>query len=169
MEANARRAFAVLRTAIFTVVPYVVGIWLPVRVHWAYTLPTDTSASRLFDVILGLVFLIGGIALYCWCAWDFAVKGFGSPAPIDAPRTLVVAGPYRHVRNPMYLAVLIVIASQAISWRSFPTLIYLVFIACWFELFVIVYEEPHLRRVFGTQYENYSRSVNRWLPRLSAK
>src|SRR5690242_5739579 len=111
MEANARRTFAVLRTAIFTVVPYVVGIWLPIRVHWAYTLPTDTGALGLFDIICSQVLLILGIALYCWCAWDFAVKGFGSPAAIDAPRTLVVAGPYRHVRNPMYLAVLIVTAS----------------------------------------------------------
>src|SRR5690606_6299321 len=63
------------------------------------------------------LFAVGG-ALYAACVWDCAHHGRGTPAPIDAPRRLVVSGPYRVVRNPMYVAVLAVLAGQALWWRS---------------------------------------------------
>jgi len=104
-----------------------------------------------------------------WCAWDFAETGLGTPAPIDEPHVLIVKGLYRYVRNPMYVGVGCLIASRALFWQSFPVLIYLIFVATCFHLFVIAYEEPHLKRVFGAEYEEYCRRVHRWLPRITAK
>jgi protein-S-isoprenylcysteine O-methyltransferase Ste14 len=116
--------------------------------------------------ILSEVVLFVGAVLYFWCAWDFATKGLGTPAPIDAPKNLVISGPYRYVRNPMYFAVLCPIASQAISWQSRPIVIYLIFVAACFHLFVLVYEEPKLSRLFGAQYEEYCRRVPLWIGRV---
>ena len=67
----------------------------------------------------------------------------------------------------MYLGVSCLIISQAMRWASLPILIYLVFVANCFHLFIVFYEEPHLRRVFGDQYEDYRRHVPRWIPRLT--
>ena len=159
-----------LKTGIFTVlVPFVVGLWLPYRVHWAYTLPTDVLGGNLLGYLIGYLFLVLGAAIYLWCAWDFAVTGLGTPAPIDAPRVLVIKGLYRYVRNPMYVGVLCLIASQALFWRSYPILVYMIFIVACFHLFVIAYEEGHLKHVFGEQYEEYCKRVPRWLPRLRAR
>ena len=168
MRVDAQQAWALVKTAIFTViVPYTVGFWLPVRVHRAYTVPSDTGGGLpLYAAICGYPVLSAGVALYLWCAWNFAVRGRGTPAPIDAPRILVVQGPYRYVRNPMYVAVLALVASRAILWRSSPILVYLAFVATCFHLFIMVYEEPRLRSSFGSQYEDYCRRVHRWLPRL---
>jgi protein-S-isoprenylcysteine O-methyltransferase Ste14 len=166
-----REAFGpMVKTAIFTLlVPFVVGWWLPYRVHWTYTIPTDTGGMSLWPALASYPFLAMGVAIYFWCAWDFAVTGLGTPAPIDAPKVLVATGLYRYVRNPMYVGVAFLIISQAISWRSYPIVVYLIFIvACFYEL-VIAYEEPHLKRVFGEQYEQYCLRVPRWLPRFRSK
>ena len=104
--------------------------------------------------------------MYLWCAWDFAVKGMGTPAPIDAPKKLVVNGLYRFVRNPMYLGVFCLILSQAMTRYSRPIPVYFVFVGVCFHLFIVLYEEPHLRKVFGREYEDYCRHVRRWIPRL---
>jgi protein-S-isoprenylcysteine O-methyltransferase Ste14 len=96
------------------------------------------------------------------------VKGLGTPAPIDAPKNLVVNGLYRFVRNPMYVGVLCLIASRAVYFWSFAVVLYLVFVATCVELFIVLYEEPHLRRVFGEQYLEYCKNVPRWIPRLRA-
>jgi protein-S-isoprenylcysteine O-methyltransferase Ste14 len=159
-----------VKTAIFTLfVPFVVGLWVPYRVHWAYTMPTDVLGGNMWWQFSSYPFLALGLAIYLWCAWDFAVTGLGTPAPIDEPRVLIVKGLYRHVRNPMYVGVSCLIASRALFWQSFSVLIYLIFIAACFQLFVIAYEEPHLKRVFGAEYEEYCRRVPRWLPRFRMK
>jgi protein-S-isoprenylcysteine O-methyltransferase Ste14 len=93
------------------------------------------------------------------------VKGLGTPAPIDAPKHLVVNGLYRFVRNPMYVGVFCVIVSRAIFCRSLPILFYLILFMVCANLFVQLYEEPHLRSVFGEQYIDYCHRVSRWLPR----
>jgi len=168
MSPNAQKAFALLKTGIFTLlVPGTVAFYVPYlledRAHsW---LATPESAWQ----ILGLLPLAAGVAMYLWCAWDFAVTGRGTPLPIDAPRVLIVKGLYRYVRNPMYVGVLSAILGLAIWSASLTVLIY--FVCVWMAMFVFVmfYEEPHLRRVFGEQYEDYCGRVNRWLPKLPAK
>jgi protein-S-isoprenylcysteine O-methyltransferase Ste14 len=96
----------------------------------------------------------------------FAVRGVGTPAPVSPPRHLVVTGLYRHVRNPMYVAVVSVILGQALLLGDVQVLGYglLVWLAC--HLFVIGYEEPTLRRSFGAEYEAFSANVPRWIPRV---
>jgi protein-S-isoprenylcysteine O-methyltransferase Ste14 len=113
----------------------------------------------------GVVPIALGAGLYVWCAWVFATVGRGTPGPWDAPRRLVAVGPYRWVRDPIYLAALAVILGEAWLFRSSGLLVYAIEAAIVCHLFVVGYEEPTLRRRFGDSYETYRRSVNRWVPR----
>lgn len=151
-----------VKTVIFTLVmPGTVGVYVPQALrHGGAELP---AAVR----ILGLVLVACGAVIYLWCAWDFTSKGLGTPAPIDAPRVLVVQGLYRFTRNPMYVGVSAVILGQATYYGSRTVMIYLCFVVLAFYLFVRFYEEPTLRRLFGEQYDDYRRRVPRWIFRLS--
>jgi protein-S-isoprenylcysteine O-methyltransferase Ste14 len=100
------------------------------------------------------------------CVFEFARSGRGTLSPVDAPRHLVVRGLYRYVRNPMYLAVTMVVLGEALVAGSVRLLVYW---AIWFlgaNLFVIGYEEPTLRKRFGASYEEYMRHIGRWVPSL---
>ena len=110
--------------------------------------------------------LVAGTSTYLWCLWDFATFGRGTPAPIDAPKRLVVRGLYRYVRNPMYIGVLLVVIGWALYFASSVLLGYTAAIGLAFHLFVALYEEPALRKAFGAEYERYSSEVNRWVPRF---
>ncbi len=114
---------------------------------------------------VGLVAAALGLALALWCVLTFALVGRGTPAPFDPPRRLVVRGPYRFVRNPMYIGAAIALAGAALFYRSLPLLGYLALFLLVTHLFVCVYEEPTLRRAFGAEYEAYCRRVRRWWPR----
>jgi protein-S-isoprenylcysteine O-methyltransferase Ste14 len=114
----------------------------------------------------GLALPVGvlGAGVYAWCVWDFASRGRGTPAPIDPPRTLVVSGPYRYVRNPMYCGVLLVLLGQVLYFASRPLLLYTLAWLGVVHLFVVLYEEPALRRRFDASYEEYRKAVRRWIP-----
>ena len=112
----------------------------------------------------GLLLLVVGLLIYCWCVWDFATFGRGTPAPIDAPKHLVVRGLYRHMRNPMYVSVLLVIFGWGVLYADLFVLLYCFCVAICFQLFVVLYEEPLLQELFGAEYAEYRASVNRWLP-----
>lgn len=169
MSRASQIAWVLFKTAIFTIcVPFVVGIWIPSRIYSGMQQAPDVfefiSPSRWF--LSGFLF-ISGTLIYLWCAWDFSVKGMGTPAPIDAPKKLVVNGLYRFVRNPMYLGVSLLILAQALLYQSLAIFYYwsLFFVAA--SLFVLLYEEPHLKKVFGKEYNDYCQNVRRWIPRLS--
>jgi len=108
-----------------------------------------------------------GVAILLKCAWDFAVVGLGTPAPIDPPKSLVVNGLYRFVRNPMYVGVALVLFSEAVLFSSLTLLEYALLVGGFFSLFVLSYEEPTLRKKFGTSYQEYCQAVPRWIPRLT--
>jgi protein-S-isoprenylcysteine O-methyltransferase Ste14 len=112
-----------------------------------------------------LVVIAAGVALYLWCVWVFAVVGRGTPGPWDAPRRLVAVGPYRWVRNPIYISALVVVLGEAWLFLSVPLLRYAFEMALVCHLFVISYEERTLRRRFGDDYAVYRRTVSRWIPR----
>jgi len=156
----------IVKTAIFTlVVPGTVALVVP---HLLRKPVLDIWR----EAIPGLLLFLVGIIVYLWCAWDFVSKGLGTPAPIDAPRVLVVKGLYRYSRNPMYVGVLSMIIGQAWVYKSPAVAWYACFVMLAFMLFVRLYEEPTLRRLFGAQYEEYCRRVPRWilpLPRSVAK
>ena len=108
--------------------------------------------------------LILGSALLIWCVRDFFAAGGGTLAPWDPPKHLVAVGPYRYVRNPMYLAVLSVVGGWALLYWSVALVIYLLVLMVGFHLRVVLHEEPWLRRQFGAEWENYASRVSRWLP-----
>ncbi len=101
--------------------------------------------------------------------WDFASFGKGTPAPIDAPKKLVIRGLYRFTRNPMYLGMLMVILAWAVLFQAAGLAVYPVMVAVGFHTFIRLYEEPHLKREFGSEYSAYTAQVGRWLPRLPRK
>lgn len=115
---------------------------------------------------LGALFIAAGAAVVVECFLRFAIKGRGTPAPIAPTRQLVASGLYRHVRNPMYVGVVLAILGQALLFRSLALLQYAVFVWLAFFAFVLLYEEPALRRQFGAEYERYRANVPRWWPRL---
>lgn len=136
-----------VRNLLFTlVVPGAGAVWMP---WWVLTRFDPTAAAAAWPALLVIAL---GAALYLWCVWMFAVVGRGTPGPWDAPRRVVVTGPYRWVRNPIYLAALLVVLGEAWLFLSLPLLIYATAMAILFHLFVIGYEERTLRRRFGDAY-----------------
>ena len=117
--------------------------------------------------IAGMIMGAAGAALALWCILTFAVVGKGTPAPFDPPRRLVVRGPYRFVRNPMYVGAGLALAGAALFYRSLAVLGYTALFFVNTHLFVLFYEEPTLRRTFGEEYEAYRRRVGRWWPTRS--
>jgi protein-S-isoprenylcysteine O-methyltransferase Ste14 len=116
-----------------------------------------------------MIIIAAGAAIAVWCIFTFAFVGHGTPAPLDPPRQLVIRGPYRFVRNPMYIGAGMTLAGAALFYGPLSILIYagVFFVAT--NLFVVLYEERTLRRTFGSDYEAYCRRVRRWLPRQNTK
>ena len=119
--------------------------------------------------VAGIAVAAGGAAIAVWCILSFAVVGRGTPAPFDPPRRLVVRGPYAVVRNPMYIGAGLTLAGASLFYRSLPLLGYTVAFFAVTHLFVVMYEEPTLRRTFGADYETYGRLVGRWWPRRGVR
>lgn len=105
-----------------------------------------------------------GVSALLWCVRDFYVSGRGTLAPWDPPKRLVVVGLYRFVRNPMYVAVLMILVGWSLLYRSWLLLAYAIVVATVFHLRVVLYEEPWLKRQFGTEWDHYAARVPRWLP-----
>jgi protein-S-isoprenylcysteine O-methyltransferase Ste14 len=118
--------------------------------------------------VLALVPLVFGVSILLRCIWDFAASGRGTLAPVDPPTALVVRGLYRYVRNPMYVGVLVILISEAWLFDSRALLLYAAGCFVVVHAFVLLYEEPHLRRKFGGAYVSYCQKVNRWVPRKPA-
>jgi len=155
-----------LRTLIFTII--VPGFWTVAMPYWM--LPRGVRLELRGASLLGLPLIAAGVALYVATAfWGFALRGKGTPAPIDPPKKLVVEGPYRVVRNPMYWAVACVMMGEALAFRSMALAELAIAFFAGTILFVLLYEEPTLRRKFGAEYEAYCRRVPRWLPRFRNK
>jgi protein-S-isoprenylcysteine O-methyltransferase Ste14 len=116
--------------------------------------------------LLGLIPAAAGLALMLWCVLLFATAGGGTPAPVDPPVRLVIRGPYRIVRNPMYLGVFLLLLGEAVLWGSPGILFYAAGVTAAFHCFIVAYEEPGLRVRFGREYEAYRERVPRWFPAL---
>ena len=151
-----------LKTILFMLL--VPGLLLGAMPIWL--VQTDTALFS-FSVFRWLAIPFWGIgtAVMLWCAWAFTVRGHGTPSPTDPPKELVVSGMYRYVRNPIYLGVLAVFVGYVLWHPSRASLLCPVLVAVSAHLFVIFYEEPHLRKAFGGAYEEYCKSVPRWIPR----
>lgn len=115
--------------------------------------------------LCGVAVTLAGAVLAVWCILAFIVQGRGTPAPFDPPRRLVMQGPYQYVRNPMYLGAGLALGGASLVYRSLGLLAYTVGFLLVLHFFVVMYEEPTLIRLFGTEYEDYRRRVRRWFPK----
>lgn len=158
--------FALFRTLLFvTIFMGFTLVYLPARVLSASGIVRPAAIGGV--QILGLVVAVLGTVLLLWCVLDFAVIGKGTPAPFDPPRSLITQGPYRFVRNPMYIGAATLLGGAAIFYQSRPLLMYEFGFLLICHLFVVIYEEPALTRKFGQDYEMYRQHVKRWWPRKS--
>jgi len=153
-----------LKSLLFLVVaPGMVAGYIPLGLlRWGSKIETGIFATLAFPL-----WLIGGVILL-WSFWNFLNEGRGTPAPIDPPKELVAAGFYRYVRNPMYVGIFAINFGYFLwfGYLNLLTYTFIVFLA--FHTFVILYEEPTLRRKFGAAYEEYCKRVPRWIPRLKS-
>lgn len=110
-----------------------------------------------------------GFAVALRCVWDFGATGHGTPAPIAPPRRLVVVGFYRYTRNPMYVGFAAGWIGLWVVFGHFNLILAysVALVALGVHLFVLLYEEPTLRKKFGRDYDEYCRNVRRWLPRVT--
>jgi protein-S-isoprenylcysteine O-methyltransferase Ste14 len=165
MTAGARAPYsAVVGTIVFTIcVPgTVIGLGPFLLSRWTFQPPFLGSMVTRW---LGTALLVVAAPVFFDFLVRFVREGHGTPAPVAPPQRLVVGGVFRRVRNPGYLAVLSLLVGQALLFGSLAVLAYAAVVAVAFHLFVVLYEEPTLRRQFGAEYEAYCRDVPRWLPR----
>lgn len=127
--------------------------------------PATMGAFQYAGIVVGAT----GLGLALWCIWNFAMRGRGTPFPADAPRELVVNGPYRFVRNPMYVGGAALIAGSAVYLQSAAFALYAIGFFALTCIVVLLYEEPHLSSVFGESYARYKASTPRWIPRIGGR
>ena len=126
----------------------------------------DTETVWLPVRVVGALLLAAGVAAVVTAFARFVTEGIGTPAPVAPPERLVVGGLYRHVRNPMYVAVMAAIAGQGLVLGRPVLLVYAAAFGLVTFAFVRIYEEPNLQRRFGADYEAYRRAVPGWWPRI---
>jgi protein-S-isoprenylcysteine O-methyltransferase Ste14 len=146
----------------FVAAPGVVAGLVPWLLTDRYRLPLSTVSG---SIPVGWVLIVAAAALLIHCFARFALEGLGTPAPVAPTERLVIGGIYRHVRNPMYVAVLSIILGQALLFSSWLLVAYAAVAATAMVAFVKLYEEPTLARRYGAEYEAYRRAVPGWLPR----
>jgi protein-S-isoprenylcysteine O-methyltransferase Ste14 len=160
-----RRILAIAGSAIFLVMaPGIVVVYIPWLIC-GWHVETPLAGFLSFRIFGGLLIAVG-LSMLLDSFARFAFRGLGTPAPVFPTRHLVVSGLYCYVRNPMYLAVSSLIVGQGLVFGDVRLLEYGVAVGTAFYLFVLVYEEPALRKTFGSEYEEYCMKVNRWLPRM---
>jgi protein-S-isoprenylcysteine O-methyltransferase Ste14 len=158
------RTFVLARAATYATLFIGLGlVFVPGRIlaSSAVVRPAGLGVAQ----VAGIAVAPAGGALALWGIAAFALVGKGTPAPFDPPRKLVVQGPYRYVRNPLYIGAALALSGAALFYGSIPMWGYV-------GLFVLVthglvawYEEPILERLFGDDYRAYGARVRRWLPR----
>lgn len=152
----------ILKTILFTIlVPGTVAVLVPRWLLGGFTAPENGLLTWL-----GILIILAGTAVYFVCAWEFAVRGLGTPAPIAPTKFLVTTALHRYVRNPMYSGVAMVILGESVLFRSAHLVEYAALMLLIAHVFVVLYEEPTLQRTFGESYEEYRRTVPRWIPRI---
>ncbi|MEU4223217.1 isoprenylcysteine carboxylmethyltransferase family protein [Nonomuraea sp. NPDC026600] len=162
-----RRTPAAVGSAIFfAAVPGTVAVLVPWWItHWEAHTPFPGGIMIPIRVAGGLLAL-AGLAVLIHAFTRFVVEGLGTPLPAAPPERLVVGGLYRHVRNPMYVAVLVAVLGQALLLAQPSLLVYALVVLVPVVSFVRWYEEPTLHRLFGAEYDRYRAAVPGWWPRL---
>ena len=137
-------------------------VYLPGRIlAWSDVHPTRAPGLLGWA---GAALAALGVVPMAWSFLTFVFRGKGTAAPFDPPRHLVAVGPYRHVRNPMYLGAALWLLGVALHHASPWLGGYLILFLAWAHLFVRYFEEPRLARRFGDEYQAYAARVRRWIP-----
>jgi protein-S-isoprenylcysteine O-methyltransferase Ste14 len=150
------------RAIVALVLPVLVDVVVPALLLRGSGGRFDAGAFRV--VGLPLV-LLGAWLLFDSVFLRFAHEGRGTLAPLDPPRFVVRGGAYRVVRNPMYVANVAIVFGGGLLFESWYLFVWGAVVLAAFHVFVVAYEEPTLRRLFGADYDAYCRGVGRWLPR----
>ena len=152
-----------LRATLWTVLfPGVVAGYIPWRFFGVGgAAPAGVAGyAGLFVGAIGVVILLFAIV-------EFARQGRGTLSPADPPTRLVIAGPYRYVRNPMYAAVLFILAGEVLVSGHVGLALYAAAFFVITSTFIAGFEEPYLERTFGAEYVDYKANVPRWIPRTT--
>jgi protein-S-isoprenylcysteine O-methyltransferase Ste14 len=157
------KSFTILRGLVYSAAFVWLWTWLAIQVRsfdgmLPLSLPTWLRP-------LGLAVAAGGALLAGTCIAAFVTKGRGTPAPFDPPQEFVASGPYRYVRNPMYVGAAAAILGAGLAVPSLSIVLFTFAFLLIMHLFVVVYEEPALADKFGASYQRYRSSVHRWLIR----
>lgn len=153
----------VLRNLFFTILqPGVVVGLIP---YWILGRNFSDTFKEPFTLLqyAAIVLFATGLAILLYCIGLFAVKGKGTLSPADETKRLVISGLYKHSRNPMYIGVTLMLVAEAIFFSSASLWIYTAIVFLCFNLFIILHEEPRLKRDFGAEFDHYRKSVRRWL------
>lgn len=161
------RLFTAFRAVVFASGFVYLWWWVALRVRpfdgqFALALPAWVSAP-------GVALMSLGGSLAALCIGVFVVRGHGTPALFDAPRKFVATGPYRYVRNPMYLGGFAVLAGFGLVLKSGSVALFALVWLGLVHLFVVLFEEPALKLRFGAPYEAYCSAVPRWVPTFRSK
>jgi len=122
--------------------------------------------DRIVFKVIGLVFLISGLALFVWTVYLFWAFGKGTLAPWTPTQKLIIRGPYKYCRNPMISGVLFVLLGETFFLNSVNILIITGAFFIINAIYFILKEEPDLYKRFGKDYEAYKKSVPRWIPKF---
>jgi protein-S-isoprenylcysteine O-methyltransferase Ste14 len=157
------KALVVLPGTVLVLVPTLILSFTGIGARTAA--PTFTGLVCFW---LGLLSAAAGFGLASWSVTLFWKRGQGTPAPWEPPRKLVVAGPYRHVRNPMITGVVLMLAAEALFFRSWGLAAWGAVFFLGNALYFLLVEEPGLEKRFGNDYRAYMANVPRWFPRRRA-
>jgi protein-S-isoprenylcysteine O-methyltransferase Ste14 len=154
---------------LLTISIFLAGLFL------AFAIPFGIHVSdfRLFPIEIGIFRFVGlipiafGVLFAIGGAWGFISVRTGSPMILDTPDELIIKGSYRFVRNPLYVGFCLILLGEAFLYESSGVLVYLVAFFFMFNVLVLFAEEPILIKKFGKRYEEYCKSVSRWIPRLT--
>jgi protein-S-isoprenylcysteine O-methyltransferase Ste14 len=157
-----QKIFVAMRGIFYAICFIVLWAWVAVIVE-----PFDERLGigiPAFARFVGWPVAVAGAVLTLWCVAEFILRGRGTPAPFDAPRNFVSQGPYRFVRNPMYVGALSVILGAGLILASPAIILLSAGFGVLTHMFVFAYEKPASQQKFGDNYRRYRGNVNRWLP-----
>ena len=155
--------FTTVRAIIYAFFFILIWYWVALAVR-VYDKDIGIQLPNWFEIPGIILIALGGVIALS-CIGVFIVRGKGTAAPFDAPREFVAIGPYRFVRNPMYIGGGITLLGFGLYELSISILIFTIIWFFLFHLFIVFVEEPGLETRFGQSYINYKKSVNRWIPK----